>query len=185
MAGLIVMKGISLIYASEERYYEKVTGSRVLPDLLIYVQQCISSLRLFIVILLIVYGWPLVKPCLQLIDDTVFSITIPVRILAEIVSIVIGEPGDVKNWSIWNEMILTVDIINPCLIMVPFTRSLLSNHGIGSRVSSRLELVRTVHVIVSLYLLATRAFTLVRINVTSMELKMSVQNMVDTKVQDG
>ncbi|KAL4582139.1 hypothetical protein LXL04_006680 [Taraxacum kok-saghyz] len=84
MAGLIVIKAITLICAGVEKHYERITESDYVSDQLNNVRHIIISVRLLLVIQLIETGWAHVKPILQVFDKIVLMILIPLQILSNV-----------------------------------------------------------------------------------------------------
>ncbi|KAL4582136.1 hypothetical protein LXL04_006677 [Taraxacum kok-saghyz] len=124
-----------------ERHYEWITGSDYGSDQLYKynVRQIIVSIRLLFVIHLIENGWAHVKPILQVFDKIVLMILIPMHVLSNVASIVMGESNGISN---------EVHLINYFILVIPITRKLLSHYGIGPRVSKRLEQVREFYIYV-------------------------------------
>ncbi|KAL6575804.1 hypothetical protein OROHE_000785 [Orobanche hederae] len=91
-----------------DKHYVKVTGTPHGWDVLFYIFQFIRVVLLFTVIVSIGTGWSFFKPALQKNEKKVLMIVIPLQVLANIASIVIGETGPfIKDWAhigvfIWN-----------------------------------------------------------------------------------
>ncbi|KAA8516485.1 hypothetical protein F0562_017009 [Nyssa sinensis] len=125
MAGLLLMKALNLICAAEDKHYVKVTGTPHGWDVLFYIFQSIRVVLLFTVIVLIGTGWSFLKPFLQEKEKKVLMIVIPLQVLANVASIVIGETGPfIKDWVTWNQVFLLVDIICCCAIIFPIVWSI-------------------------------------------------------------
>lgn len=163
MAGLLLMKALNLICAAEDKHYVKVTGTPHGWDVLFYIFQFIRVVLLFTVIVLIGTGWSFLKPFLQEKEKKVLMIVIPLQVLANIASIVIGETGPfIKDWVTWNQVFLLVDIICCCAIIFPIVWSIRSlretskTDGKAARNLAKLQLFRQFYMVVIGYLYFTR-----------------------------
>nr|XP_043629427.1 protein CANDIDATE G-PROTEIN COUPLED RECEPTOR 7-like [Erigeron canadensis] len=163
MGGLIVMKALNLICAAEDKHYVKVTGTPHGWDVLFYIFQFIRVVLLFTVIVLIGTGWSFLKPFLQEKEKKVLMIVIPLQVLANVASIVIGETGPfIKDWVTWNQVFLLVDIICCCAIIFPIVWSIRSlretskTDGKAARNLAKLTLFRQFYIVVIGYLYFTR-----------------------------
>ncbi|KAG6671016.1 hypothetical protein I3843_09G182200 [Carya illinoinensis] len=163
MAGLLLMKALNLICAAEDKHYVKVTGTPHGWDVLFYIFQFIRVVLLFTVIILIGTGWSFLKPFLQEKEKKVLMIVIPLQVLANIASIVIGETGPfIKDWVTWNQVFLLVDIICCCAIIFPIVWSIRSlretskTDGKAARNLAKLTLFRQFYMVVIGYLYFTR-----------------------------
>ncbi|KAI3706614.1 hypothetical protein L6452_24485 [Arctium lappa] len=163
MGGLLVMKALNLICAAEDKHYVKVTGTPHGWDVLFYIFQFIRVVLLFTVIVLIGTGWSFLKPFLQEKEKKVLMIVIPLQVLANVASIVIGETGPfIKDWVTWNQVFLLVDIICCCAIIFPIVWSIRSlretskTDGKAARNLAKLTLFRQFYIVVIGYLYFTR-----------------------------
>ncbi|EXB23442.1 hypothetical protein L484_005732 [Morus notabilis] len=163
MAGLLLMKALNLICAAEDKHYVKVTGTPHGWDVLFYIFQFIRVVLLFTVIVLIGTGWSFLKPFLQEREKKVLMIVIPLQVLANVASVVIGETGPfIKDWVTWNQVFLFVDIICCCAIIFPIVWSIRSlretskTDGKAARNLSKLQLFRQFYIVVIGYLYFTR-----------------------------
>ncbi|KAK4583488.1 hypothetical protein RGQ29_026284 [Quercus rubra] len=163
MAGLVLMKALNLICAAEDKHYVKVTGTPHGWDVLFYIFQFIRVVLLFTVIVLIGTGWSFLKPFLQEKEKKVLMIVIPLQVLANIASVVIGETGPfIKDWVTWNQVFLLVDIICCCAIIFPIVWSIRSlretskTDGKAARNLAKLQLFRQFYMVVIGYLYFTR-----------------------------
>ncbi|PKI60984.1 hypothetical protein CRG98_018614 [Punica granatum] len=163
MAGLLLMKALNLIFGAEDKHYVKVTGTPHGWDVLFYIFQFIRVVLLFTVIVLIGTGWSFLKPFLQEKEKKVLMIVIPLQVLANIASIVIGETGPfIKDWVTWNQVFLLVDIICCCAIIFPIVWSIRSlketskTDGKAARNLAKLQLFRQFYIVVIGYLYFTR-----------------------------
>ncbi|CAN4109644.1 unnamed protein product [Withania somnifera] len=163
MSVLVVMKALNLIFAAEDKHYVKVTGTAHGWDVLFYIFQSIRVVLLFTVIVLIGTGWSFLKPFLQEREKKVLMIVIPLQVLANVASIVIGETGPfIRDWVTWNQVFLIVDIVCCCAIIFPIVWSIRSlretskTDGKAARNLSKLTLFRQFYIVVIGYLYFTR-----------------------------
>ncbi|KAE8661069.1 xylosyltransferase 1-like isoform 1 [Hibiscus syriacus] len=113
MAGLLLFKALNLIYAAEDKHYVKVTGTPHGWDVLFYIFQFIRVVLLFTVIVLIGTGWSFLKLFFQE-REKVLMIVIPLQVLANIASVVIGETGSfIKDWATWNQATRNLAKLSP------------------------------------------------------------------------
>ncbi|KAK9756172.1 hypothetical protein RND81_01G078700 [Saponaria officinalis] len=163
MTGLLAMKALNLICAAEDKHYVKVTGSPHGWDVLFYLFQFIRVVLLFTVIILVGTGWSFLKPFLQEKEKKVLMIVVPLQVLANVASIVIGETGPfIKDWVTWNQVFLLVDIVCCCAIIFPIVWSIRSlretskTDGKAARNLAKLTLFRQFYIVVIGYLYFTR-----------------------------
>ncbi|KAG8376475.1 hypothetical protein BUALT_Bualt09G0067400 [Buddleja alternifolia] len=163
MGVLVIVKALNLLFAAEDKHYVKVTGTPHGWDVLFYLFQFIRVVLLFTVIILIGTGWSFLKPFLQEKEKKVLMIVIPLQVLANVASIVIGETGPfIKDWVTWNQVFLLVDIICCCAIIFPIVWSIRSlretskTDGKAARNLSKLTLFRQFYIVVIGYLYFTR-----------------------------
>ncbi|EPS69713.1 hypothetical protein M569_05049, partial [Genlisea aurea] len=163
MGLLVIMKALNLLCAAEDKHYVKVTGTPHGWDVLFYVFQFIRVVLLFTVIVLIGTGWSFLKPFLQEREKKVLIIVIPLQVLANVASVVIGETGPfIKDWVTWNQVFLLVDIICCCAIIFPIVWSIRSlretskTDGKAARNLAKLTLFRQFYIVVIGYLYFTR-----------------------------
>lgn len=163
MGGLLLFKALNLICAAEDKHYVKVTGTPHGWDVLFYIFQFIRVVLLFTVIVLIGTGWSFLKPFLQEREKKVLMIVIPLQVLANIASVVIGETGPfIKDWVTWNQVFLLVDIICCCAIIFPIVWSIRSlretskTDGKAAKNLAKLTLFRQFYIVVIGYLYFTR-----------------------------
>lgn len=163
MGILVIMKALNLLAAAEDKHYVKVTGTPHGWDVLFYIFQFIRVVLLFTVIILIGTGWSFLKPFLQEREKKVLMIVIPLQVLANVASVVIGETGPfIKDWVTWNQVFLLVDIICCCAIIFPIVWSIRSlretskTDGKAARNLAKLTLFRQFYIVVIGYLYFTR-----------------------------
>ncbi|KAJ4831227.1 Protein CANDIDATE G-PROTEIN COUPLED REPTOR 7 [Turnera subulata] len=163
MGLLLLFKALNLICAAEDKHYIKVTGTAHGWDVLFYIFQFIRVVLLFTVIVLIGTGWSFLKPYLQEKEKKVLMIVVPLQVLANLASVVIGETGPfIKDWVTWNQVFLLVDIICCCAIIFPIVWSIRSlretskTDGKAARNLNKLQLFRQFYILVIFYLYFTR-----------------------------
>ncbi|KAL2509476.1 Lung seven transmembrane receptor family protein [Forsythia ovata] len=163
MGALVIIKALNLLSAAEDKHYVKVTGTPHGWDVLFYIFQFIRVVLLFTVIVLIGTGWSFLKPFLQEKEKKVLMIVIPLQVLANVASIVIGETGPfIKDWVTWNQVFLLVDIICCCAIIFPIVWSIKSlketskTDGKAAKNLAKLTLFRQFYIVVIGYLYFTR-----------------------------
>ncbi|KAL3839588.1 hypothetical protein ACJIZ3_024179 [Penstemon smallii] len=163
MGVLVIVKTLNLLFAAEDKHYVKVTGTPHGWDVLFYIFQFIRVVLLFTVIILIGTGWSFLKPFLQEKEKKVLMIVIPLQVLANVASVVIGETGPfIKDWVTWNQVFLLVDIICCCAIIFPIVWSIRSlretskTDGKAARNLAKLTLFRQFYIVVIGYLYFTR-----------------------------
>lgn len=163
MGLLVVMKALNLLCAAEDKHYVKSTGTPHGWDVVFYIFQFIRVVLLFTVIVLIGTGWSFLKPFLQEREKKVLMIVIPLQVLANVASVVIGETGPfIRDWVTWNQVFLLVDIICCCAIIFPIVWSIRSlretskTDGKAARNLAKLTLFRQFYIVVIGYLYFTR-----------------------------
>ncbi|ESW16486.1 hypothetical protein PHAVU_007G160700 [Phaseolus vulgaris] len=163
MGALLLMKALNLLCAAEDKHYVKSTGTPHGWDVLFYIFQFIRVVLLFTVIVLVGTGWSFLKPFLQEREKKVLMIVIPLQLLANVASVVIGETGPfIKDWVTWNQVFLLVDIICCCAIIFPIVWSIRSlretskTDGKAARNLAKLTLFRQFYIVVIGYLYFTR-----------------------------
>ncbi|CAM8886907.1 unnamed protein product [Rhodiola kirilowii] len=163
MGLLLLMKAMNLLCAAEDKHYVKVTGKPHGWDVLFYIFQSIRVVLLFTVIVLIGTGWSFLKPFLQEKEKKVLMIVIPLQVVANLASVMIGETGPfIKDWEMWNQIFLLVDIICCCAILFPIIWSIRSlketskTDGKAARNLAKLTLFRQFYTVVIAYLYFTR-----------------------------
>ncbi|XP_064967068.1 protein CANDIDATE G-PROTEIN COUPLED RECEPTOR 7-like [Musa acuminata AAA Group] len=117
----------------------------------------------FTVIVLIGTGWSFLKPFLQDREKKVLMIVIPLQVLANIASAVIGETGPfIQGWVTWNQVFLLIDIACCCAIIFPIIWSIRTlketskTDGKAARTLAKLSLFRQFYMAVIGYLYFTR-----------------------------
>ncbi|KAK8934857.1 hypothetical protein KSP39_PZI014953 [Platanthera zijinensis] len=149
--------------AAEDQHYIRVTGTPHGWDVLFYIFQFLKGGLLFTVIILIGTGWSFLKPFLQVREKKVLMIVIPLQVIANIASVVIGETGPfIQNWVTWNQVFLLIDLICCCAIMFPIVWSIRTlretskTDGKAARNLAKLTLFRQFYIVLVGYLYFTR-----------------------------
>ncbi|KAL9318296.1 hypothetical protein ACSQ67_014813 [Phaseolus vulgaris] len=136
MGALLLMKALNLLCAAEDKHYVKSTGTPTAGT------SSSTSSRA---------------------RKKVLMIVIPLQLLANVASVVIGETGPfIKDWVTWNQVFLLVDIICCCAIIFPIVWSIRSlretskTDGKAARNLAKLTLFRQFYIVVIGYLYFTR-----------------------------
>ncbi|KAL5996763.1 Protein CANDIDATE G-PROTEIN COUPLED REPTOR 7 [Asimina triloba] len=163
MGALLLFKALKMICASEDESYVKKTGTPHGWDIAFYVFGFFKGVMLFTVIILIGTGWSFIKPYLQEREKNLIMFVIPLQVLENIASIVIGETGPfTKDWLTWNQIFLLIDIICCCAVFFPIIWSIRSlreaskTDGKAARNLAKLTLFKQFYVVVVGYLYFTR-----------------------------
>lgn len=163
MAALLFTKAMNLIFAAEDQHYIRSTGTPHGWDVLFYLFQFLKGVLLFTVIVLIGTGWSFLKPFLQEREKKVLVVVIPLQVVANIASVVIGETGPfIQDWATWNQVFLLIDVLCCCAILFPIIWSIRTlketskTDGKAARNLAKLTLFRQFYIVVIGYLYFTR-----------------------------
>ncbi|ERN15839.1 protein GPR107 [Amborella trichopoda] len=163
MGGLLFVKALKLGCAAEDQYFVKMTGTPHGWDIAFYVFGFFKGIMLFTVIVLIGTGWSFLKPYLQEREKKVLMVVIPLQVLENMASVVIGESGPfAKDWIAWNHIFLIIDLACCCAIVIPIIwsirtlREALKTDGKAARNLEKLTLFRQFYMVVVGYLYFTR-----------------------------
>lgn len=163
MGALLLFKALKMICASEDQSYVKRTGTPHGWDIPFYIFGFFKGVMLFTVIILIGTGWSFVKPYLQEREKNLLMFVIPLQVVENIASVVIGETGpSKKDWLTWNQIFLLIDIICCCAVFFPIIWSIRSlreaskTDGKAARNLAKLTLFKQFYVVVVAYLYFTR-----------------------------
>ncbi|KAL0915038.1 hypothetical protein M5K25_015435 [Dendrobium thyrsiflorum] len=163
MAALLLVKALNLIFAAEDQHFIRLSGTPHGWDVLFYLFQFLKGVLLFTVIILIGTGWSFLKPFLQDREKKVLMIVIPLQVLANIASVVIGETGPfIQGWITLNQAFLLIDIICCFAIIFPIVWSIRSlretskTDGKAARNLAKLTLFRQFYIVLIGYLYFTR-----------------------------
>lgn len=119
MCALLLVKALKLICAFEDKLYVRKTGTPHGWDVAFYIFGFFKGIMLFTVIVLIGTGWSFLKPYLQEREKKVLMTVIPLQVLENIAVAIIGETSPAtKDWMIWNQIFLLIDIICCCACCV-------------------------------------------------------------------
>lgn len=173
MAALLLVKSLTLICAAVYKHYVKVTGTAHGWNIVFYIFQFISVVLLFTVIVLIGNGWSFLKPKLHGKEKTLLMIVVPLQVLANIASIVIGVTGPyTQDWVLWNQIFLLADVSCCCAIIFAMVRSMCclretsNTDGKAAKNLAKLPVFRKFFVLVIVYLLFMRIFVVaLKVNV--------------------
>lgn len=163
MGVLLLLLTLKIICASEDKRYIKNTGTPHGWDVAFYIFSFCKGVTLFTVIILIGTGWSFLKPYLQEREKIVLMFVIPLQVLENIASVIIGETGPAtKGWFRWNEIFLIIDVICCCTVIFPIVwsiRSLAEASRIDGKVGKNVEkltLFKQFYIVVITYLYFTR-----------------------------
>ncbi|KAF8369379.1 hypothetical protein HHK36_032612 [Tetracentron sinense] len=163
MGALLLVKALKMICAAEDKLYVRRTGTPHGWDIAFYIFGLFKGIMLFTVIILIGTGWSFLKPYLQEREKKVLMTVIPLQVLENIASVVIGETGPaMKDWLTWNQIFLLIDIICCCAVFFPIIWSIRSlreaskTDGKAARNLTKLTLFKQFYIVVVGYLYFTR-----------------------------
>lgn len=163
MGILVGLKAFYLFSDAEDKFYIKKTGTPHGWDVAFYLFSFLKGVMLFVVIVLIGTGWSFLKPYLQGKEKKVLMIVIPLQVLANIATVVIGEAGlPDKNWLTWKQIFLLVDVICCCAILFPIVwsikhlREAARTDGKAARNLAKLTLFGQYYIVVLSYIYFTR-----------------------------
>jgi hypothetical protein len=118
---------------------------------------------LFNVIVLIGAGWSFLKHFLQDREKKVFMVMIPLQVLSNLTSVVIGDNDPfIKDRVTWNLVFLLADIICCCAILFPVVwsirslRETLKTDGKACRDLAKLTIFKQFYIVIMGYLCFTR-----------------------------
>ncbi|XP_020096468.1 protein GPR108-like [Ananas comosus] len=163
MAALLLFKALKMACAAEDTWYVRRTGTPHGWDVAFYVFGFFKGVLLFTVIVLIGTGWSFIKPYLQEREKNVLMIVIPMQVIENIASAVIGETGPAeRDWLAWNQIFLLVDIVCCAAVFFPIIWSIRNlreaskTDGKAARNLEKLTLFKQFYVVVVGYLYFTR-----------------------------
>uniref|UniRef100_A0A0D3G8N4 Uncharacterized protein n=1 Tax=Oryza barthii TaxID=65489 RepID=A0A0D3G8N4_9ORYZ len=163
MSGLLAARLLYCLSAAEDQHYIRVTGTPHGWDVAFYLFQLVKGVVLFAVIVLVGTGWSFLRPVLQDREKKVLMVVIPLQVMANIASAVIGETGPfLQGWVTWNQILLFVDVACCCAVLFPVVWSMRSlretskTDGKAARTLSKLTLFRQFYIVVIGYLYFTR-----------------------------
>ncbi|CAM0945218.1 unnamed protein product [Alopecurus aequalis] len=163
MGALLLFKALKMACAAEDTWYVERTGTPHGWDVAFYVFGFFKGVLLFTVIVLIGTGWSILKPYLQEREKNVLMIVIPLQVIENLVLVVIGETGPTgRDWVVWNQVFLLVDVICCCAVFFPIIwsirglREASKTDGKAARNLHKLTLFKRFYVVVVGYLYFTR-----------------------------
>ncbi|KAF0892984.1 hypothetical protein E2562_021286 [Oryza meyeriana var. granulata] len=163
MGALLLFKALKLACAAEDSWYVERTGTPHGWDVAFYVFGFFKGVLLFTVIVLIGTGWSFLKPYLQEREKKVLMIIIPLQVIENIASAVIGETGPAgRDWLAWNQVFLLVDVVCCCAVFFPIIWSIRNlreaskTDGKAARNLQKLTLFKQFYLVVVGYLYFTR-----------------------------
>ncbi|KAI5072847.1 hypothetical protein GOP47_0012953 [Adiantum capillus-veneris] len=174
MGILVALKAFYMFSEAEDKFYVKKTGTPHGWDVAFYAFSFLKGVMLFVVIVLIGTGWSFLKPYLQGKEKKVLMVVIPLQVLANIATIVIGESGlSDRNWLTWYQLLLLIDVICCCAVLFPIVwsikhlREAAHTDGKAARNLAKLTLFRQYYIVVVSYIYFTRIVVSVLQTVTS------------------
>jgi len=190
MGALLLFKALKTACAAEDAWFVERTGTPHGWDVAFYVFGFFKGILLFTVIVLIGTGWSFLKPYLQVDlllatcsrstlpwigsscqtkllvqerEKSVLMIVIPLQVIENLVLVVIGETGPTgKDWIVWNQVFLLVDVICCCAVFFPIIwsirglREASKTDGKAARNLRKLTLFKRFYLVVVGYLYFTR-----------------------------
>uniref|UniRef100_A0ACD5V6Y8 Uncharacterized protein n=1 Tax=Avena sativa TaxID=4498 RepID=A0ACD5V6Y8_AVESA len=163
MGALLLFKALKLACAAEDSWYVERTGTPHGWDVAFYVFGFFKGILLFTVIVLIGTGWSFLKPYLQERERNVLMIIIPLQVIENIASAMIGETGPAgRDWLAWNQIFLLVDVVCCCAVFFPIIWSIRNlreaskTDGKAARNLKKLTLFKQFYLVVVGYLYFTR-----------------------------
>ncbi|CAM0903871.1 unnamed protein product [Alopecurus aequalis] len=163
MGALLLFKALKLACAAEDSWYVERTGTGHGWDVAFYVFGFFKGVLLFTVIVLIGTGWSFLKPYLQERERNVVMIIIPLQVIENIASAMIGETGPAgRDWLAWNQIFLLVDVVCCCAVFFPIIWSIRNlreaskTDGKAARNLKKLTLFKQFYLVVVGYLYFTR-----------------------------
>ncbi|VAH49467.1 unnamed protein product [Triticum turgidum subsp. durum] len=163
MGALLLFKALKLACAAEDAWYVGRTGTPHGWDVAFYVFGFFKGILLFTVIVLIGTGWSFLKPYLQEREKNVLMIIIPLQVIENIASAMIGETGPAgRDWLAWNQIFLLVDVVCCCAVFFPIIWSIRNlreaskTDGKAARNLKKLTLFKQFYLVVVGYLYFTR-----------------------------
>ncbi|KAK3158469.1 hypothetical protein QOZ80_2AG0137630 [Eleusine coracana subsp. coracana] len=186
IGALLLFKALKTACAAEDAWFVERTGTPHGWDVAFYVFGFFKGVLLFTVIVLIGTGWSFLKPYLQERDKSVLMIVIPLQVIENLVLVVIGETGPTgRDWVVWNQVFLLVDVICCCAIFFPIIWSIRSlreaskTDGKAARNLHKLTLFKRFYLVVVGYLYFTRIIVSAFLAVLSYRYKWGVNIAVE------
>lgn len=166
MGALLLVKTLKLICAYEEMEFIGKTGTPHGWDVAFYAFGFLKGIMLFTVIFLIGTGWTFLKPYLQEREKQLLMIVIPLQVLENVAYVIIEETGPaMKEFRMWNQMFLLIDIICCAAVFFPIIWSIRSLReaskmdGKAAKNLEKLTLFKQFYIVLVTYLYFTRVVT--------------------------
>lgn len=163
MLALVCSKTLSVLAQAGRYHITRLTGSSRGWTAAYYIFTICRSMLLFSVIALVGMGWSFLKPFLHQREKNLLMAVIPLQVMANIATIVIGQEGPAdQGWFAWQNMFIVIDIICCCAVLVPVVWSIkhLRDSSDGSEKKTRnlekLILFRHFYVMTVAYIYFTR-----------------------------
>ncbi|PAN07083.1 hypothetical protein PAHAL_1G309600 [Panicum hallii] len=163
MGALLLFKALKTACAAEDAWFVERTGTPHGWDVAFYVFGFFKGILLFTVIVLVGTGWSFLKPYLQEREKSVLMVVIPLQVIENLVLVVIGETGPTgKDWIVWNQVFLLIDVICCCAVFFPIIwsirglREASKTDGKAARNLRKLTLFKRFYLVVVGYLYFTR-----------------------------
>lgn len=174
MGVLLVLKALYMFSEAEDKFFIKKTGTPHGWDVAFYAFSFLKGVMMFTVIVLIGTGWSFLKPYLQGKEKKVLMIVIPLQVLENIATVVLGETGlSGRGWGTWSQLFLLVDVICCCAVLFPIVwsikhlREAAHTDGKAARNLVKLTLFRQYYLVVVSYIYFTRIVVFALETVTS------------------
>lgn len=167
MAALLVVKSLSLLSESIRFHYISLFGSSESWSIIYFIFAGLKGVMLFTVILLIGFGWSLMKPYLNDKEKQIVVVVLTLQVLDNIAMIVLEEtaPGS-QGWLTWRDILHLIDILCCCAILFPIVSSIRHLRqasevdGKAHLNLQKLQLFRQFYVMVVIYIYFTRIVVL-------------------------
>ena len=125
MLALVCSKTLSVLAQAGRYHITRLTGSSRGWTAAYYIFTICRSMLLFSVIALVGMGWSFLKPFLHQREKNLLMAVIPLQVMANIATIVIGQEGPAdQGWFAWQNMFIVIDIICCCAVLVPVVWSI-------------------------------------------------------------
>lgn len=125
MLALVSFKTLSVLAQAGRYHITRLTGSSKGWTVAYYIFTVCRSMLLFSVIALVGMGWSFLKPFLHQREKNLLMAVIPLQVMANIASVVVGEEGPAdEGWFAWQNMFVVIDIVCCCAILVPIVWSI-------------------------------------------------------------
>ena len=163
MAGLLVLKVLTLLSESIRYHYISIYGVAQIWDSVYLFFATLKGLALFTTIALIGTGWSVVKHFLNMYEKRIIFSVLMLQIINNVAMVVVEEtsPGSLK-WIEWRDLLHLVDILCCLAILFPTIwsikqlREAAEVDGKYHATLRKLTTFRTFYVVVIMYIYVTR-----------------------------